>query len=86
MKIPNTKKLDCKDIENQLHAYLDNQLDKEERLLFEDHLDYCLPCDKKVEFEIKLKNFIQLRAQEKSFPSSLEKDLLRVINEGRANS
>jgi mycothiol system anti-sigma-R factor len=86
MKRYKNKKLDCKDIENQLHAYLDNQLDHEGRLLFEEHLDYCLPCDKKVEFEIKLKNFIQHRAQEQSFPSSLESDLLRVINEGRINS
>jgi len=82
----NNKKLDCKDIENQLHAYLDNQLDKEGRLLFEEHLDYCLPCDKKIEFEIKLRNFIQQRAQESTFPASLENELLLVINGGKANS
>ena len=86
MKMPKNKKYDCKDIENQLHAYLDNQLPEEQKLLFEEHLDVCLPCDKKVEFEIKLKRFIQTRAQENSFPAFLENELLRVIKDGRANS
>jgi mycothiol system anti-sigma-R factor len=86
MSMRKKRKFDCKDIENLLHAYLDNQLQDEERLLFEEHLDVCLPCDKKVEFEIKLKHFIQTRAQENSFPTSLEKDLLRVITNRRANS
>ena len=86
MKVPNKKKWNCKDIEKHLHAFLDNQLSTEERNLFEKHLDYCLPCDKKIEFEQKLKQFIQYRAQEQSFPASLERDLLRVINEGRSIS
>ena len=86
MRMHKNKKFDCKDIENLLHAYLDGQLPDEQRLLFEEHLDICLPCDKKVEFEIKLKHFIQTRAQESNFPASLEKELLRVITNGRANS
>jgi mycothiol system anti-sigma-R factor len=86
MKAPNKKKFDCKDIEKLLHAFLDDQLGSEEKNLFEEHLDFCLPCDKKVEFEHKLKRFIQDRAKENTYPASLEKDLLRVINEGHTNS
>jgi anti-sigma factor (TIGR02949 family) len=86
MRMHKNKKYDCNDIENLLHAYLDNQLPEEQKLLFEEHLDVCLPCDKKVEFEIKLKRFIQMRAQEHTFPAFLEKELLRVIKNGRANS
>lgn len=86
MMATNKKKYNCKDIEKRLHAFLDNQLSSEEKNLFEEHLDFCLPCDKKVEFEIKLKQFIQHRAQEENYPASLERDLLRVINEGRSIS
>ena len=86
MKAPKKKKLDCKDIENLLHAFLDNELDPHNKHLFEEHLDYCLPCDKKIEFEHKLKRFIQYRGQESNYPASLEKELLRVINDGQTNS
>ena len=74
------KKFNCKDIEKLLHAYLDQNLTKEKLKLFKAHLDYCIPCDKKVEFEVKLKKIIQLKAKEKTYPQKLEMELKKIIS------
>ena len=79
MKRSRTQKLNCKDIEKMLHAYLDNQLSKKELKLFEEHLEYCVPCDKKIEFETKLKEIIRIKSQENNYPQNLELELKKII-------
>jgi hypothetical protein len=44
----NYKKYNCADIEKLAQQYLDNQLDENKKKLFNEHLEYCLPCDKKI--------------------------------------
>ena len=80
MKKTKQKKYDCDDIEGKVQEFLDNQLSEDEILLFEDHLSYCLPCDKKIEFEKKLKEIIKHKASEKSYPKGLEKELKKIIH------
>ncbi len=72
-------KYNCADIEKKVNAYLDNRLDDKEKILFEEHLDYCLPCDKKMEFELKLKEFVKHKAVEKSYPIKLDEELRKII-------
>ena len=72
-------KYDCADIEQRVHAYIDDRLNAQERALFEEHLDYCLPCDKKMDFEKKLKLFIKLKASEKSYPEKLDQELKNIF-------
>jgi len=79
MKKSEQKKYDCEEIEKRVQAYLDNQVSEEEINLIEDHLSYCLPCDKKVEFEKKLKAIIKYKATEKEYPKSLEEELKKII-------
>ena len=79
MKKNNQDKFDCKDVEKHVQAYLDDKLSKSEMLLFEEHLSYCLPCDKKIEFEKKLKEFVKIKASEKSIPNKLESELKKII-------
>lgn len=79
MKKSEQKKYDCAEIEKRVQAYLDNQVSDEEISLIEDHLSYCLPCDKKVEFEKKLKEIIKYKAAENEYPKSLEEELKRII-------
>ena len=74
------KKFNCSDIEKMLHAFLDQQLSSDQLKLFKEHLEYCLPCDKKVEFEIKLKKIIQLKATEHTYPVALEHELKKLIS------
>jgi len=50
---------DCAEIEKYVQQYIDGVLDTERMKLFDEHLDYCLPCDKKVEFEKKLKDVVR---------------------------
>ena len=78
MKKKKPKKYDCAEIENRVQAYLDNQLSDEEILKFEDHLSYCLPCDKKVEFELRVKKLIKIKATEKDYPDSLDNELKKI--------
>ena len=79
MKKADKKKYNCKDIEKNVQAYLDDRLSDKEVLLLEDHLSYCLPCDKKVEFEKRLKQIIKLKATEKTYPKKLELELKKII-------
>jgi anti-sigma factor (TIGR02949 family) len=72
-------KFDCADIEHRVHAYIDDRLNAQERALFEEHLDYCLPCDKKMEFEKKLKLFVKMKASEKTYPTSLDQELKNIL-------
>ena len=52
------KKYNCSEIEKDVQKYLDNQMSDKEKEMFEEHLDNCLPCDKKIEFEVKLKSIM----------------------------
>ena len=79
MKKNEKEKINCKDVEKDVQAYLDNRLSEKEVLLLEEHLTYCLPCDKKVEFERKLKEFIKKKATENSYPDKLELELKKII-------
>jgi len=79
MKKTNKKKFDCAEVEKRVQAYLDNEVSDEELLMIEDHLSYCLPCDKKVEFEQKLKDIIKYKATENKYPKALEEELKKII-------
>ena len=75
----NHKHYNCADIEKLAQRYIDNQLNEKERRLFDEHLEYCLPCDKKIQFEFKLKEIVQLKAREslpKDFASNRIKSFL----------
>jgi len=74
------KKYNCKDVEKKVQAFLDGRLAKEQVLHIEEHLDYCLPCDKKIEFEKKLRNLVKSKARENSHPSKLDLELKRIIS------
>lgn len=75
------KKFNCSDVEKKVQAFLDGKLDEKQVLLFEEHLDYCLPCDKKIEFEKKLRTIIKSRGKESSHPTRLDLELKRLISE-----
>ena len=81
MKKTEPKKYDCAEVEKRVQAYLDNYLSDEEILKIEDHLSYCLPCDKKVEFELKLKELIKQKASENDYPKILEEELKKIIKD-----
>jgi len=75
------KKFNCQDVEKKVQAFLDGQLEKEQVLLIEEHLDYCLPCDKKIEFEKKLRFVIKSKVRENSHPKKLDLELKRLLND-----
>ena len=75
------KQFNCADVEKNVHKFLDNQLSDKEKEKFEEHLDNCLPCDKKIEFEVKLKSIMKIKAKENSYPQELEQELKKIISE-----
>jgi len=77
----NHKKYNCADIEKLAQQYLDNQLDENKKKLFNEHLEYCLPCDKKIEFELKLKEIIQKKSSHKEVTDTIKSKLSKIIND-----
>lgn len=80
MSKPKTKKkFNCHDIEKKFQSYLDGEMKSGELVLLEQHLDYCLPCDKKIEFEKKLRSLLKLKGKENKIPDKLVKELEKII-------
>lgn len=74
------KKYNCSEIEKDVQKYLDSQMSEKEKEIFEEHLDNCLPCDKKIEFEVKLKSIMKKKLKETSYPKELEQDLKKMLS------
>jgi len=78
---PNSKKrYDCGDIEDLYQQYIDNELSDEQKKLFEEHLEYCLPCDKKISFELKLKEYIKSKTANIRISEIPKFDVVKIIN------
>ncbi|WP_457565970.1 zf-HC2 domain-containing protein [Caldithrix abyssi] len=76
---PKSKKhFECEDIEKYIQQYLDNMLDEEKKRLFEEHIEYCLPCDKKVEFEKKFKEVVRLKVKQE-LPKEVVQQKIKFI-------
>ena len=76
-----TQKFDCADIEKMAQQYLDCQLDENAQKHFEEHLEYCLPCDKKIQFEVKLKEIVRSKGKE-DLPAESFKSKVKSILDG----
>jgi len=77
----NPKSYNCADIERLAQKYVDNLLNAEQRKLFDAHLEYCLPCEKKIQFESKLKEIVRTRGREhysSDFLNSKIKSILQM--------
>jgi len=74
-------KYNCADVEKLAQQYLDNQLDEHQKILFEEHLEYCLPCDKKIEFETKLKEIVKAKVHQEAPVSKLKSRLSKLLND-----
>jgi anti-sigma factor (TIGR02949 family) len=77
----NTEKYNCADIEKLAQQFLDDQLNDEEQKRFEEHLDYCLPCDKKIHFEVKLKEIVRLKGKDDVPSDFLESKIKSILND-----
>lgn len=77
----NHKKYNCADIEKMAQQYLDNKLNNKEKKLFNEHLEYCLPCDKKIEFEKKLKDIVHKKLSNKETIANLRENISKIISD-----
>ncbi len=75
----NKNHFDCADIEKYVQQYIDNMLDEEKKRLFEEHIEYCLPCDKKVEFEKKFKEIVKQKVKNEIPPEDVQKKLKSIL-------
>ena len=70
---------DCADVEKYVQQYLDNVLDEEKKRLFEEHIEYCLPCDKKVEFEMKFREIVRLKTKRLAPADQIDQKLKNLL-------
>jgi hypothetical protein len=83
MTLSKKSSYDCKEIEKYVQQYIDGVLDDKKMKLFEEHLDYCLPCDKKVEFEKKLKDVVKIKLKRSVSKEKIDDkidDMLKDLN------
>ncbi|MBD3224409.1 MAG: hypothetical protein GF313_06750 [Caldithrix sp.] len=83
MKSKNAHKdhFDCAEIEELAQKYIDGRLTDHEDKLFKEHLEYCVPCDKKLKFELQLKEFVQLKSKEEVPTEKLKRKLNKLFEE-----
>ena len=81
MKAKEKRRYDCADIEKLAQQYIDGQLNEEQNRLFEEHLEYCLPCDKKIQFELKLKAIVRIKAKDKIEEPQIRSKLKKILND-----
>lgn len=73
------KKYDCADIEHNVQRFIDGQLGDHELKMFEEHLNNCLPCDKKVEFEKRIIDIVKRKLKSDYPTDRLINDLNKII-------
>jgi len=81
MKSSSKQHYDCADIEKLAQQYVDGQLNAQQNRLFEEHLEYCLPCDKKIQFEIKLKEIVRKKGKEALPPQEIKIKLKKILTD-----
>jgi anti-sigma factor (TIGR02949 family) len=76
---------DCADIEELVQKFLDDSLDDKSKKAFEEHLEYCLPCDKKIEFEKKIRVLIKDKISPNLPSDKLNSKLTQLIKDFEKN-
>ena len=73
------KEMNCEQALRQIFAYVDRELDEEERAAMREHLHTCQSCFSRMEFERLLKSKVGALRDDKATPSVSErvKALLR---------
>jgi mycothiol system anti-sigma-R factor len=71
--------LSCSDATKQFFAYLDRALAGEPLEALEAHLEACLDCCEKLEFNRRLDAFVKSRLGDEQLPEGLEERIRRRI-------
>ena len=67
------KELDCREVAERLHGFLDRERGDAEIAEVQAHLDNCEECHSKFRFEASLKRLVMVRSSEEGASSSLRK-------------
>jgi anti-sigma factor (TIGR02949 family) len=73
------KEIDCNDVLERLWAYLDGEADEAECQDLEHHIAVCLGCRHQADFEIRLRQIIQIKCHAEPAPKKLREDLRRLL-------
>lgn len=71
--------IDCLEVLDRLHGYLDGELTTERAAEVRRHLAHCVPCLQVSDFEAAYLRFLEARAQAQHAPASLRKRLLEQL-------
>lgn len=75
----NLKRMSCEDAARQFFSYLDRALSGEPLETLEAHLDACLDCCEKLDFNRKLDAFVKERLGDEPLPEGIEEKIRRTI-------
>ncbi|GMQ59980.1 hypothetical protein AN1V17_43800 [Vallitalea sediminicola] len=72
--------MDCNKVQEMMSLYFDNELSKEERKLFEEHIVNCEQCKEELDFLQTMINNVNDVNEEKELPSDFHENLMAKID------
>ncbi|WP_304942936.1 anti-sigma factor family protein [Vallitalea guaymasensis] len=72
--------MDCSKVQEMMSLYIDDQLSKEERKLFEEHIASCEQCKEELDFLQTMINNVNDINEEKELPTDFHKNLMVKID------
>jgi mycothiol system anti-sigma-R factor len=70
---------DCRQLITRIWQYLDGEADEQLCTDLRSHLSKCLPCKQHAEFEMKLRQVIQVKCRGERAPEHLRASLARIV-------
>jgi anti-sigma factor (TIGR02949 family) len=71
--------IDCNEVLERLWAYLDGEADEASCRDLEQHITLCLGCRHQIDFELRLRQIIQVKCRTERAPDKLREDLQRLL-------
>lgn len=71
--------MDCSEVEVQLYAYLDRELDPREQVEVRLHLERCQNCFQLVQFESGVVKLVRRKCSDQAAPSHLREQIRAIL-------
>jgi anti-sigma factor (TIGR02949 family) len=73
--------VDCNEVLQRLWAFLDGEADQESCQDLRHHIEVCLRCRQRTDFEVRLRQIIQVKCRGERAPERLRAYLVRLLDQ-----
>lgn len=73
--------VDCNEVLQRLWAFLDGEADEASCQDLHHHIELCLRCRQRADFEVRLRQIIQAKCRGERAPERLREDLARLLDQ-----